>query len=66
MTEKWGQNQAEGNGSLFELAGLFEFSEFELPGFYCTCKQARRQHQADTHRTVLWDVPEKRKALYFT
>ncbi len=27
--------KSKGNGSLFELAGLFELSEFELPGFYC-------------------------------
>ncbi len=28
--------KSKGNGSLFELAGLFELSEFELLGFYCT------------------------------
>ncbi len=33
MTEKW--VKSKGNGSLFELPGLFELSEFELPGFYC-------------------------------
>ncbi len=33
MTGKW--CQIAGNGSYFELAGVFELSEFELPGFYC-------------------------------
>ena len=30
MTEKWGKIQGK-----FELAGEFELSEFELPGFFC-------------------------------
>ncbi len=27
------ESGTKGNGSYFELAGLFELSEFELPGF---------------------------------
>jgi len=34
MTEN--EFKSKGNGSYLELAGLFELSEFELPGFYCT------------------------------
>ena len=33
MTEKLGQ--IKGIETQFELAGEFELSEFELPGFYC-------------------------------
>ncbi len=31
MTEKW----VQGKWKFLELAGLFELSEFELPGLYC-------------------------------
>jgi len=33
MSKKWGKSK--GYGTKFELAGEFELSEFELPGFYC-------------------------------
>ena len=35
MTEKLGQIKSKGIETQFELAGEFELSEFELPGFYC-------------------------------
>ena len=38
---------------MFELAGLFELSEFELPGFYCSLMYCLRILQAGKSATAI-------------